>query len=156
MATPMAIMVGTGRGALAGVLVKNAEALEVLSKVDVLVFDKTGTLTEGRPRVASVIAAPGHSEPEVLRIAAALEKPSEHPLAGAILAALSEREISPASVSDFHYQTGKGVTGTVDGHKGALGNRALMTELSVSAGELDGRAPGAVVRRRGRADGCRG
>ncbi|HTW43421.1 MAG TPA: heavy metal translocating P-type ATPase, partial [Solirubrobacteraceae bacterium] len=100
LATPMSIMVGTGRGALAGVLVKNAEALEILEKVDTLVVDKTGTLTEGRPRVTSLIAAPGSNEAQVLRVAATLERASEHPLAAAILAAAKERGIAPGEIAD--------------------------------------------------------
>jgi len=140
LATPMAIMVGTGRGALAGVLVKNAEALEVLAKVDTLVVDKTGTLTEGRPRVASIVPAPGFDESQVLRVAAALERSSEHPLATAILAAATERGVQPADAKDFRSLTGKGVAGTIDGRAAALGNRALLAELNIDAGALDGRA----------------
>ena len=119
LATPMAIMVGTGRGALAGVLVKNAEALEILEKVDTVVVDKTGTLTEGRPRVVSVVAAPdGSNESEVLRVAATLERASEHPLAAAILAAAKERGIASGEISGFQSRTGKGVVGKVDGRAG--------------------------------------
>jgi Cu+-exporting ATPase len=146
LATPMAIMVGTGRGALAGVLVKNAEALEVLGKVDMLVVDKTGTLTEGRPRVASIVPAPGAeetpglNESEVLRVAAALERASEHPLAAAILAAAKERKINLADAKEFRSHTGKGVTGAIDGRAAALGNRALLSELHIDAGEFDARA----------------
>ena len=141
LATPMSIMVGTGRGALAGVLVKNAEALEILEKVDTLVVDKTGTLTEGRPRVTSLIAAPGSNEAQVLRVAATLERASEHPLAAAILAAAKERGIAPGEIADFHSRTGKGVTGVADGLSGALGNRALFGELSIPLGNLDENAP---------------
>jgi P-type Cu+ transporter len=140
LATPMAIMVGTGRGALAGVLIKNAEALEILEKVDTLVVDKTGTLTEGRPRVVTIVPAPGHNETQVFRIAATLERASEHPLAAAILAAAKERSVAPADIADFHSRTGKGVTGTGAGQKAALGNRALLTELGVSVENLDERA----------------
>ena len=140
LATPMAIMVGTGRGALAGVLIKNAEALEIMEKVDTLVVDKTGTLTEGRPRVISLAAAAGFDESGVLRVAAALELASEHPLAAAILAAAKERVISPGSVADFQSLTGKGVTGMVDGRSAVLGNRALLAELGISAGNLEERA----------------
>ncbi len=140
LATPMAIMVGTGRGALAGVLVKNAEALEVLGKVDMLVVDKTGTLTEGRPRVASVVPAPGFDESQVLRVAAALERASEHPLAAAILAAAKERAVPLADAKEFRSHTGKGVTGAIDGRPAALGNRALLAELQIDAGDLDARA----------------
>jgi Cu+-exporting ATPase len=140
LATPMAIMVGTGRGALAGVLIKNAEALEIMEKVDTLVVDKTGTLTEGRPRVTSVIAATGFDEARVLRASAALERASEHPLAAAILAAAKERGIAPGNVSDFRSLTGKGVTGIAEGQAAALGNRALLVELGITPGDLDERA----------------
>jgi len=137
LATPMAIMVGTGRGALAGVLVRQAEALEILEKVDTLVVDKTGTLTEGRPRVTSIIAAAGGNETQILRIAATIERASEHPLAAAILAAAKERAIAPGDSSDFHSRTGKGVTAVVDGRSAALGNRALFAELGIALGSLD-------------------
>ncbi|MGH9691454.1 MAG: heavy metal translocating P-type ATPase [Candidatus Acidiferrales bacterium] len=140
LATPMAIMVGTGRGALAGVLIKNAEALEILEKVDTLVVDKTGTLTEGRPRVTSVVAAHESNETEVLSVAATLERASEHPLAAAILAAAKKRAIASVDLTDFHSRTGKGITGIVDGRSAALGNRALLADLSVSLGALDERA----------------
>ncbi len=116
LATPMAIMVGTGRGALAGVLIKNAEALEIMEKVDTLVVDKTGTLTEGRPRVTSIIAANGFDETQVLRASATLERASEHPLAAAILAAAKERGITPGNVTGFRSLTGKGITGIAEGH----------------------------------------
>jgi Cu+-exporting ATPase len=140
LATPMAIMVGTGRGALAGVLIKNAEALEIMEKVDTLVVDKTGTLTEGCPRVTSVIAASGFDEAQVLRASAALERASEHPLAAAILAAAKERGITPGSVTAFRSLTGKGVTGIAEGQAAALGNRALLVELGITPGDLDERA----------------
>jgi P-type Cu+ transporter len=140
LATPMAIMVGTGRGAVAGILVKNAEALEILEKVDTLVVDKTGTLTEGRPRVTSVIPATGSDENQVLRYAATLERGSEHPLAGAILAAVKERGIEFGTLDNFQSQTGKGVTGKVDGRNAALGNRALLAEIKISAGALEEKA----------------
>ncbi len=140
LATPMSIMVGTGRGALAGVLVKNAEALEILEKVDTLVVDKTGTLTEGRPRVTQMFAESGSSEMDVLRVAATLERASEHPLAAAILASAKERNIVPDDLTEFHYRTGQGITGTVDGAKAALGNRALFAALSIPLGALDERA----------------
>jgi P-type Cu+ transporter len=140
LATPMAIMVGTGRGALAGVLVKNAETLEVLEKVDTIVLDKTGTITEGRPRVMSIVPAPGYDELGVLRLAATLEGPSEHPLASAVLAAAKERDVTPGDLADFHYRTGKGIAGSVDAKPAALGNRALFAELSLPLGELDARA----------------
>jgi P-type Cu+ transporter len=140
LATPMSIMVGMGRGALAGVLVKNAEALQILEKVDTLVIDKTGTLTEGRPRVVAVHPAPGCDQNQVLRIAVTLERASEHPLAAAIVAAAKERSITPADLADFHSRTGKGVTGMADGHSVALGNRALLGGLAIPLGELDERA----------------
>jgi heavy metal translocating P-type ATPase len=140
LATPMAIMVGTGRGALAGVLLKNAEALETLEKVDTLVLDKTGTLTEGHPRATSMIPATGWDEAHLLRIAATLERASEHPLASAILAAATEKNIVPGDISDFRYRAGKGVTGTVDGRSAALGSRGLLAELGVAVGELGERA----------------
>ena len=128
LATPMAIMVGTGRGALSGILVKNAEALEVLEKVDTVVVDKTGTLTEGKPRVMSVVAAPGFDESQILRVAAAIERASEHPLAASILAAAKGRLLTPPEVTDFRSISGKGATGTVDGKHVALGNRALLAD----------------------------
>jgi Cu+-exporting ATPase len=125
LATPMAIMVGTGRGAHAGVLIKNAEALETMEKVDTIVFDKTGTLTEGKPRVKA------YSDPEVLRLAASLERASEHPLAAAIVSAANEQSLQFAGVSGFEYVAGKGVSGLVDGKRVAAGNYALMTDLGV-------------------------
>jgi P-type Cu+ transporter len=140
LATPMAIMVGTGRGALAGILIKNAESLETLEKVDTLVVDKTGTLTEGKPKVTTLIASPGSDETELLRIAATLERGSEHPLAAAIVAAATERNIPLSGISDFRSLTGKGVTGNSDGRPAALGNRALFTELQIPLGPLDERA----------------
>ena len=140
LATPMAIMVGTGRGALAGVLVKNAEALEALEKVDTLVVDKTGTLTEGKPRVVSVMVAAGQTEADLLRFAATLEKASEHPLAAAILAAAAARQITAGKIENFQSFTGKGVSGTVDGHRVALGNRELLEEMKISAAELSEKA----------------
>jgi Cu+-exporting ATPase len=140
LATPMAIMVGTGRGAVAGILVKNAEALEILEKVDTLVVDKTGTLTEGRPRVTSVTPATGSDENQVLRFAATLERGSEHPLAGAILAEVKERGVEFGTLTNFQSQTGKGVTGKVDGRNAALGNRALLAEIKITAGALEEKA----------------
>jgi P-type Cu+ transporter len=140
LATPMAIMVGTGHGALAGILVKNAEALETLEKVDTLVVDKTGTLTEGKPRVTSVVALSGENETQVLRVAATLERGSEHPLAAAILAAAKERSIVVGDLAEFQSHTGKGITAAVDGRRSGLGNRALMSELGISIAELDERA----------------
>jgi P-type Cu+ transporter len=140
LATPMAIMVSTGRGALAGVLVKNAEALEILGKVDTVVVDKTGTLTEGRPRVTAIVPASGVDESQVLRIAAALERASEHPLAATILSAAKEREIPVSETKEFRSVTGKGITGIVEGRQAALGNRALMSELRIDTGTLEPRA----------------
>jgi P-type Cu+ transporter len=137
LATPMAIMVGTGRGALSGVLVKNAEALEILEKVDTVVVDKTGTLTEGRPRVTSVVPEAGFDEAQILRVAATLERPSEHPLAAAILAAAKDRGISAGEITDFQSRTGKGITGKVDGRGAALGNRALLADLKLPTQSLD-------------------
>ena len=137
LATPMAIMVGTGRGATAGILVKNAEALETLEKVDTVVVDKTGTLTEGRPRVVTVLAAPGFEEPAVLRIAATLERASEHPLAAAILARAKERGIGPDASSEFQSRTGKGVLAKIGARTAALGNRALFAELKIPLDALE-------------------
>ena len=140
LATPMAILVGTGRGALAGILVKNAEALEALEKVDTIVVDKTGTLTEGRPKVIAVIAAPGFDDAAILRIAATLERASEHPLAAAILARAEERGIGPGESSDFQSRTGKGVLAKMGAQVAALGNRALFAELGISLEALQEKA----------------
>ncbi len=140
LATPMAIMVGTGRGASEGILIRNAEALEVLSKVDTLVIDKTGTLTEGKPKLTSVVAAEGFDENAVLRMAASLERGSEHPLAGAILAGAEDRGIDLGEVTDFLSVTGKGVRGTFDGKVVGVGNAALMAELGVSEADRAGAA----------------
>ena len=126
LATPMAVMVGSGRGAKAGVLIRNAEALETLEKVDTLVLDKTGTLTEGHPRLSTVQPAADWDERELLRLAASLERASEHPLAGAILAGAADRSIPLSAVGDFESYPGKGVAGTVDGKRVRLGNRALI------------------------------
>ncbi|MEE9139233.1 MAG: copper-translocating P-type ATPase [Alphaproteobacteria bacterium] len=140
LATPMSIMVGTGRGAMAGVLIKNAEALETMEKVDTLVVDKTGTLTLGKPRLTSLVAAPGIAEPELLRLAASLERGSEHPLAGAIVAGATERGLELASTKDFGSLSGMGVTGSVDGRTVALGNLKLLERLGAEPGGLKGRA----------------
>jgi len=140
LATPMSIMVGTGRGALAGVLIRNAEALEILEKVDTLVVDKTGTLTEGRPRLRAVIPVADVSEDEVLRLAASVEVGSEHPLAAAIVEGTEARGIKAVAADDFRSVTGKGVVGRVDGHAVSLGNVALMGELGVGAGPMLARA----------------
>jgi Cu+-exporting ATPase len=136
LATPMSIMVATGRGAMAGILMKNAEALEVLEKVDTLVVDKTGTLTEGKPRLVSVVARPGQNEAALLRLAASLERGSEHPLAVAIVSGAQERGSKVAAAQDFRSITGKGVVGAVDSQAVALGNHALLEELRIDAGEL--------------------
>jgi P-type Cu+ transporter len=140
LATPMAIMVGTGRGAQAGILIKNAEALETLEKVDTVVVDKTGTLTEGRPQVVAVIAAPGFEEAAILRTAATLERASEHPLAAAVLTRAKERGILPGDSCDFQSRTGKGVLANVGEKIAALGNRALFTELGISLEALEQKA----------------
>lgn len=136
LATPMSIMVATGRGAQIGVLFKNAEAIEIMRKVDTLVVDKTGTLTEGKPKLVSVVTVEGIDEPTLLRLAASLERGSEHPLAAAIVAGAEERGVELTEAHAFDSLTGKGVTGEVDGHKVSLGNRALLDELKVDAGGL--------------------
>ena len=140
LATPMSIMVGTGRGAEAGVLIKNAEALEILEKIDTLVVDKTGTLTEGKPRLESVVSVSGESEAELLRLAASLERGSEHPLAGAIVDGALGQGLTLSEATGFRSETGKGVVGTVDGRTVALGNAALFEDMKVATGELAGRA----------------
>jgi P-type Cu+ transporter len=140
LATPMSIMVGVGRGAQLGVLIKNAEALERLERVDTLVVDKTGTLTEGKPKVVAVVPAPGLDEGQVLRFAASVEQASEHPLARAIVEAAKERKISLAEVADFDAPTGKGARGIVEGRKVALGNNHLLSELGVTTSALDAAA----------------
>jgi Cu+-exporting ATPase len=139
LATPMSIRVGTGRGAGAGVLVKNAEALELLEKVDTLVVDKTGTLTEGKPKVVSVVAA-GVAETELLRLVASLERGSEHPLAAAVLHAARERGAALAEAKGFRALAGKGARGAVDGRDVVVGNATLMAELRVDAKDLVERA----------------
>ena len=131
LATPMSIMVGVGRGAQAGVLIKNAEALERMERIDTLVVDKTGTLTEGKPAVTAVVAAEGFGEAEILRLAASVERASEHPLAAAIVKAAEARGIVTAPVADFDSPTGKGALGTVEGRTVALGNAAFMREQGV-------------------------
>ena len=140
LATPMSIMVGTGRGATAGVLVKNAEALELMENIDTLVVDKTGTLTLGKPKLVAVEPADGFDEGEVLRLAAALERGSEHPLAAAIVDGARERVIQLPASSDFQSHTGKGVTGTIEGRKVALGNAALVDEAGVDPASLESKA----------------
>jgi Cu+-exporting ATPase len=129
-------MVGTGRGAVAGVLIKNAEALEIMEKVDTLVVDKTGTLTEGKPKLIAVQVEEGFTEDEVLRIAASLEHASEHPLAEAIVYGAEEKRIKLVKTNKFQSFTGKGVTGEVDGHAVAVGNIKLLESLGINAGEL--------------------
>ena len=136
LATPMSIMVGTGRGALLGVLIKNAEALEVMEKIDTLVVDKTGTLTEGKPKLVSVIAADEFNEESVLRLGASLETNSEHPLAEAIVSGAKEKNISLASVSQFDSITGKGVSGIVEDKQVAIGNSKLLENFKVDATHL--------------------
>jgi Cu+-exporting ATPase len=139
LATPMSIMVAAGKGATAGVLFRNAEAIEVLRTVDTLVIDKTGTLTPGKPQLVSVIAA-GIDENELLRLAAGVERASEHPLAAAIIGGAEARGIDVRAASEFASITGKGVRGVIDGKRVALGNRALLDELGVDAHELIDRA----------------
>jgi P-type Cu+ transporter len=131
LATPMSIMVGTGKGAAAGILIRNAEALETLAKVDTLVIDKTGTLTEGKPRLTTLLPEPGHAEADLLRLAASLEQGSEHPLATAIVRGAQEKGITLAKTDAFESLTGKGVRGLVGGQRVALGNAALMKELTI-------------------------
>ncbi|MHB1325950.1 MAG: heavy metal translocating P-type ATPase [Thermoleophilia bacterium] len=142
LATPISIMVGTGRGAMAGVLIKNAEALEVMEKVDTLVVDKTGTLTEGKPKLVAVQAETGFTEDEVLRIAASLERASEHPLAAAIVSGAEEKGVELVKTSNFQSVTGQGVTGEVDGRAVAVGNTKLLESLSVDARDLPQQANG--------------
>ncbi len=140
LATPMSIMVGTGRGAFAGVLIKNAEALEVFERVDTLVIDKTGTLTEGKPRVVTVAAMPGEDEGELLRLAAGVEVASEHPLAAAVAGAARERGLTVKTTESFRSHTGKGVEGKVDGRAVLVGNRSLLEGLGIAAQSLGERA----------------
>ncbi len=140
LATPMSIMVGTGRGAAAGVLIKNAEALEVMERVDTLVVDKTGTLTEGKPKLVTAEPAAGFEETELLGLAAGIERGSEHPLAAAIVAGATARGIAVAPSEEFKSVTGKGVVGRVSGRAVALGNRRLMEDLGVTLGGLIERA----------------
>ena len=137
LATPMSIMVGVGRGAEVGVLIKNAEALERMEKIDTLVVDKTGTLTEGKPKVVAVVPAKGFEDSQVLRLAASLEKASEHPLALAIVAAAHERGLNMSTVTEFNSPTGKGVVGVVDARRLALGNASFLRELHIQPGELE-------------------
>ncbi|HET6385485.1 MAG TPA: heavy metal translocating P-type ATPase [Armatimonadota bacterium] len=140
LATPMSIMVGTGRGASAGVLLRNAEALEVMEKVDTLVVDKTGTLTEGKPKLTSIEVMPGFEEDDLLQLAASLERASEHPLAAAIIAGAAGKGITLSPATAFRSLTGRGVTGDVEERKVALGNLTLLNELGVDPGDLPARA----------------
>jgi len=142
LATPMSIMVGTGRGARSGILVRDAAALEQLARVDTVVLDKTGTITEGRPRVTWVVPAPGFDEATVLRLAASVEAGSEHPLAGAMVAAARERRLPIAPTVGFRAEVGLGVVGAVEGRRVTLGNHALL--------EREGSAAGALARTAGR------
>jgi Cu+-exporting ATPase len=148
LATPMSIMVGIGRGARAGILIRDAQALEQLESIDTLVIDKTGTLTEGKPKVVAVIPVAGVDESELLRLAASVERGSEHPLAQAILNAAKERKLTLSHVTDFASPSGKGATGTVDGKSVALGNAMLMRELNIVTDALDSAA------KRARQDGA--
>ncbi len=150
LATPMSIMVGTGKGAGMGVLIKNAEALEVMRNIDTLVVDKTGTLTEGRPELVAVTAIEGFDDRDILRLAAGLERNSEHPLAEAIVRGAQDRGIEPGRSEKFESITGKGVTGAVDGKKVALGNQKLFEAEEIDAGDLlklaeSGRADGQTI-----------
>ena len=147
LATPMSIMVGIGKGATSGILIKNAEALERFEKIDTLVVDKTGTLTEGKPRVIAVVPAVRFEEASLLALAASLERLSEHPLAAAIVAAARERGLPLHEAADFRSLTGKGITGTVDGRKVVVGNFRLLDDLHLSPVELEARAEG--LRREG-------
>jgi len=150
LATPMSIMVGTGKGATLGVLIKNAEALEIMEKIDTLVVDKTGTLTEGKPKLVSLTAVNGFSETDVLHLGASLERASEHPLAEAIVRGARDRDIAPSPTEDFESLTGKGVTGKVEGRSVALGNVKLLEGLGIDPAGLRqaaeaGRAEGQTV-----------
>jgi Cu+-exporting ATPase len=140
LATPISITTAAGRGAQAGVLIKDAEALERMARVDTVVVDKTGTLTEGKPKLTDVVVTDNFEENEVLSLAAALERGSEHPLAEAIVAGARARGLDPGRASEFDAVTGKGVTGTVDGRAIALGNSAMMRDLGISAGKSDDHA----------------
>ena len=137
LATPMSIMVGVGAGAHAGVLIKNAEALERMEKVDTLVVDKTGTLTEGKPKVTAIVPAAGFGEDEILRLAASVERASEHPLADAIVRAATERGLALGAVENFDSPTGKGAAGKVDGKSIAIGNSGYLSSIGIETGSLD-------------------
>jgi len=147
LATPLSVMVGTGRGATAGILIRNAEALELFEKVDTLVFDKTGTLTVGRPQVVAVQAAGGVEEAELLRLVASLENNSEHPLAGAVVAEAQRRGIPLEEATEFEYTAGKGVRGRIGGRTAALGNQPFMEELGIDTAEAS--APAHAAREEG-------
>lgn len=140
LATPMSIMVGVGRGAQAGVLIKNAEALERMEKIDTLVVDKTGTLTEGKPKVVAIVPAAGFAEDDILRMAASVERASEHPLADAIVRAAKEKQLALGQVERFDSPTGKGATGKVDGKTIVLGNAKYLTSIGIDTKALDGEA----------------
>ncbi|MES2834478.1 MAG: heavy metal translocating P-type ATPase [Pseudomonadota bacterium] len=140
LATPISIMVGVGRGAHAGVLIKNAEALERFEKVDTLVLDKTGTLTEGRPSVTAILPALGFVEADILRLSASLERGSEHPLADAIVRAAKDRDIPLTEAADFDSPVGRGVRGTIEGRQVALGNTRFLGELSIDVSALEPKA----------------
>jgi Cu+-exporting ATPase len=142
LATPISIMVGVGRGAQAGVLIKNAEALERFEKVDTLILDKTGTLTEGRPSVTAILPTQGFDEADILRLAASLERGSEHPLADAILRAAKDRDLTLSEAADFDSPVGRGVRGTVEGRPVALGNTRYLGELSIDVSALEPQADG--------------
>jgi Cu+-exporting ATPase len=137
LATPMSVMVGTGRGAMSGVLIRNAEAMEILEKVNVLIVDKTGTLTEGKPKVAAVVALPGWDDLTILQLAASLERGSEHPLASAIVQAAQDRHLSLLKTQDFHSITGQGITGEVDSKRVALGNKKLFEKLAIDIAAME-------------------
>jgi len=140
LATPMSIMVAMGKGASAGVLFRNAEAIELMRKVDTLVVDKTGTLTEGKPKLVSIITTGDWTDQQVLRLAASLERGSEHPLASAIVSGAEERGLELTKVESFASKTGKGVSGTIDGKSVVLGNQAMLDELQIDAGSLTAKA----------------
>jgi Cu+-exporting ATPase len=140
LATPMSIMVGTGRGAKEGILVRNAEALETMEKVDTLVVDKTGTLTEGKPKLSTIVAVEGFDQAKLLQAIASLEVQSEHPLAAAIVAAAKEKKLPLLPVKDFQSLTGKGVSGTAEGKRIAAGNITLMRQLGISTKPLEEQA----------------
>ncbi|WP_439372395.1 heavy metal translocating P-type ATPase [Bradyrhizobium sp. DASA03120] len=140
LATPMSIMVGVGRGAQAGVLIKNAEALERMERIDTLVVDKTGTLTEGKPKVVTIVPASGFAEDDILRIAATVERASEHPLGDAIVRAAKEKQLALGQVEQFDSPTGKGATGKVDGKTVVLGNARYLSSIGIDTGALDAEA----------------